>query len=199
VQVSDGAIPVSQTITVTVTDTNERILELTGFDVQKGQTQRSFVRYLDLVFAQSGPELNALLSAGRVQLTRYNLDGSGAGAQVDLNGVLSVAGNTLSFDFGAQGIGGNSNSIAGDGYYTIQLDLDGNGSFETTRQFYRLRGDVNGDRTVTLADAWQIFSALGSNNPESDVNGSGSVDLIDLVFSLLSLGRKLDSVLLIDD
>jgi subtilisin family serine protease len=198
VRVSDGALTDVQTIVVTVTDVNEA-LQLTGFDVQKGQTQRSFVRYLDLAFAESGPELNALLSAGRVQLTRYNLDGSGTGTQVDLNGVLSVAGNTLNFDFGAQGIGGNGNSIAGDGYYTVLLDLDGNGSFETTRRFYRLLGDVNGDRTVTLADAWQIFSALGSNHPEWDVNGSGRVDLIDAIFSLLSLGRKLDSHLLIDD
>jgi hypothetical protein len=172
---------------------------LTGFDVQHGQTQRSYLRYLDLSFAQSGPELDALLSGGRVQLTRYNLSGSDAGSQVNLNGVHYVTANNLSFDFGAQGIGGNRNSIAGDGYYKVQLDLDGNGTFETTRRFHRLFGDVNGDRKVTLADTARVLSNLGSHNPVFDVNGSARVDLVDAVLALLSVGRKLNSQLVIDD
>jgi hypothetical protein len=176
-------------------------LRLAGFDVQKGRTQRSFVRYLDLTFASSSGVAD-LISGGRVKLLRHDLDGNFIGL-VSLSGVLSSSGNTLSFDFGAQGIGGNRNSNAGDGWYQIQLDLDGDGSFETTRSFYRLVGDVNGDRQVTSTYATLIKAAYTTSatayNAERDVNGDGIVNALDWTYASRALNRKLKDGLAIDD
>ncbi|MFM7163147.1 MAG: dockerin type I domain-containing protein, partial [Planctomycetaceae bacterium] len=65
------------------------------------------------------------------------------------------------------------------GYYRLRLDLDGDGSFETTRTFFRLLGDLNGDRSVTEADRSLLASLGGIYDPERDVNGDGVVDARD--------------------
>ena len=71
---------------------------------------------------------------------------AGPATPVNLSGVVTHIGNELLLDFGAAGIGGNRNTTAGDGYYQLSIDLDGDGTFETVEHFYRLLGDVNGDR-----------------------------------------------------
>jgi len=196
VRTTDGG-GLSHTEVITITVAN--VLEVTGFDVQKGQTQRSFLRYLDLTFAESEADIQALITSGRVKLTRYNLDGSGSGDNVDLTGVLSATGNTLAFDFGALGLGGNPNSTAADGWYWVELDLDGDGTFETTRKFYRLLGDVDGDRQVTQTDAALVKAAYNTGDPERNVNGDAVVNALDLTLVLRSLNRKLGTGLWIDD
>ena len=178
----------------TITITN--LSEVTGFDVQKGMRQRSFVRYLDLDFASEAD----VIGTNRVRLTRYNLDGSG-GTAVGLGGLLSTAGPRLSFDFGAQGLGGNRNTNTGDGYYVLGLDLDGNGSFETTRAFYRLLGDANGDRQVNLTDANFILANYGKSGLllEADANGDGLVNSLDRGLALRQFGFFLSPGLWLDD
>ncbi|HUT88817.1 MAG TPA: choice-of-anchor Q domain-containing protein [Thermoguttaceae bacterium] len=173
--------------------------ELVDFDVQHGATERSYVRYLDLIF-ESESGLADLITEGRVTLTRHGLDGSG-GTAVTLGGVLSAVDNRIQFDFGPQGIGGNRNSNVGDGYYQVALDLDDNGTFESTRHFYRLLGDVNGDRTVNSVDVYAILYAYGQSgsNLEEDANGDGCVNALDRVLAMRAVGRSLGAGLLIDD
>ncbi len=170
------------------------VSELTGFDVQHGQTQRSFVRHVDLTFAGAAD----VVAADRVRLIYRGLDGSG-GEEIGLAGVVTAAGDQLRFDFGPQGIGGNRNGPSGDGFYEVGLDLDGDGTFETTRTFYRLFGDVTGDRSVDLRDLFAVVGGLGDTDPERDVNGSGRVDVLDVLFVLFAQRRSLDDGVAVDD
>ena len=92
-------------------------------------------------------------------------------------------------------------SSASDGYYGVGLDLDRNGSFETTRYFYRLAGDVNGDRTVDSADRSAVWAAIGQTGPDlqADANGSGSVNFWDRWMAWSASGHGLDGSLPVDD
>ena len=178
----------------TITRTN--VTRLGGIDVQNGQTQRSYLRALDVLFDQSSGLMD-LINNSRLQLTQFDLNGQ--------NGSLksfptpAVVGNRIRFDFGVQGIGGNRNTNAGDGYYELAVDMDGNGSFETKNYFYRLLGDVNGDRKVDTTDSSLTLSAFGTTNPERDVNGDGFVNANDRTLVLRGLGRKLKESLLLND
>ena len=197
VQVSSSGGPTYQaSLTISVTNVNE----VTGFDVQKGLTERSYIRYVDLVF-ESTFALDSMLGAGRMTLTRYNLDGVSNPVQVNLAGVVSRVGNTLAFNFGSKGIGGNQNSNAGDGYYRLSIDQDGDGAYEATRSFYRLFGDVNGDQMVDDVDESLVVSAYGQrgNLLNADVNGSGAVNSTDRNYVISMRGRKLQAGLLVDD
>ena len=182
--------------TATVSLNVTAVTDLTGIDVQNGQTQRSYLRALDVLFDQSSGLMD-LIDNSRLQLTQFDLNGQ--------NGSLksfptpTVVGNKIHFDFGVQGIGGNRNTNAGDGYYELAVDMDGNGSFETKNYFYRLLGDVNGDRKVDATDSSLTLSAFGTRNPERDVNGDGFVNAIDRTLVLRALGRKLKDDLFLND
>jgi hypothetical protein len=102
-------------------------------------------------------------------------------------------------DFGTSGLGGNRNTNAGDGYYELAMDLDSDGSFETRKYFYRLLGDVNGDRRVDSTDSSLVLNAFSSRNPEYDVNGDGFVNAVDRTLVLRANLRKLKDGLLVDD
>jgi hypothetical protein len=117
------------------------------FDVQRGETQRSTVRYVDITFNPGTVDLGALTAGGRLQLTQYPLTGSSQGTPVSLAGTTSYAGNTLTLDFGAAGLS--------DGYYVLQADLDGDGVFEATWRFYRKTGDMSG--TGLNSNPWIWF------------------------------------------
>lgn len=95
--------------------------------------QRSFVRYLDILFDQAGSDLLNPISNNRLRLTRFDLDGNN-GTIVPLPTTTAV-GSQIQLDFGVQGIGRNRNTNVGDGYYQIALDMDQNGSFETVKRF----------------------------------------------------------------
>ena len=131
-------------------------LGVTSFQVQKGSVERSFVRYLDLGFNQS-VGIQALVDSiqdtanDRVQLIHYDLNGLN-GQRVSLAGKAHTVDQVMAFDFGQNGVSGSPTSTAGDGWYELKLDLDGNGTYETVKHFYRLFGDVNGDRAVDNND-----------------------------------------------
>lgn len=169
-----------------------------ALDVQNGQTQRSFVRNIDLVFGQED-SLEDLLAAGRVQITKSDLNGNNAVALAASAYTASVDGDRLRLDFGVQGIGGNRNTNAGDGYYRVAIDIDGDGEADVFKHFYRLLGDMNGDRKVDLADRTWVMSGLGTNDPERDVNGDGVVNALDNSFLTRAIGRKLKDGLWVDD
>ena len=102
--------------------------------------------------------------------------------------------------FGANGLGGNRNSNVGDGYYRLETDLDGNGSFETAKTFYRLLGDTNGDRTVNDADVANIDAAILSwvYVGDCDLNGDGVVNATDRLFASRYRGRSIAAWLWLD-
>ena len=172
---------------------------ITDFTVQNGMLERSFVRYVAVTFA-TATGVQDLITYNRIQLTQYALDGSG-GTPVSLAGVMSASGNQITLDFGTLGLGGNPNSTVGDGYYDLALDMDADGVFETHRHFYRLLGDVDGDRVVTVTDANLILAAYGHSGPNvnEDVNGDGVVNAADRTLTIRSLGRQLAGRLRIDD
>ena len=193
-------------------------LVLQSFVVQKAAKERSFVRYLDVTFNQSAG-LDALVASvndanpnnDRIRLVRYSLDGSGPGVAVSLRTKVTAVDNVLAVDFGSDGIGGNANSSVGDGYYALQFDLVGNGTFGPAKHFYRLMGDVNGDRTVDSKDYAAIYSTLYKDAPtaavgkvpagtvlDQDVNGDGVVNARDWQLALQGMTHKLARWLVID-
>jgi uncharacterized delta-60 repeat protein/CSLREA domain-containing protein len=185
-----GAPDASATFTLNLTN----VTELNGIDVQKGQSQRSFVRYLDILFDQGGSDLLNLISNNRLQLTRFDLDGNN-GTVVPLPTTTAV-GSQIQLDFGAQGIGGNRNTNVGDGYYQIAVDMDQNGSFETVKSFHRLLGDMNGNGIVDAADKTKILLAQGTPySAENDANGDGAVNITDTSLVTRAFGRKLKNTL----
>jgi len=167
-------------------------------DVQNGQTQRSFVRNVDLVFGEED-SLASLLIAGRVQVTKFDLNGNNGAALAASAFTASVTGDRLRLDFGDQGIGGSRNTNAGDGYYRIGVDIDGDGTADVFKHFYRLLGDVNGDRKVDAADRTRVMSGSGLSVAERDVNGDGVVNSVDLTLVTRALGKKLKDGLWVDD
>ncbi|MBL8814898.1 MAG: hypothetical protein JNL58_02625 [Planctomyces sp.] len=176
---------IEKSFTVMVQD----VTELVGIDVQAGQNQRSFVRYLDAIFDRP-EEITTLLSENHLQLYRFDLNGLNP-QSVPLP-TYSISGNTVQFDFGFQGIGGNRNSNVGDGYYQLVLDSQ-------VRSFHRLLGDVTGDGKVDAADKSQALLANRTAEPESDANGDGLVNLTDISLISRAFGRKIKDDLFTDD
>ncbi len=178
-------------------------LEITSFDIQQGAVQRSFIDHIAISFNQSA-DLQALVDSlgdadpgnDRVQLRRFDLNGDGTGELISLAGKLHAVDRIFEFDFGPEGIGGNRNTILGDGYYELLLDLNGDGDFETELNFHRLLGDVNGDRIVDDLDFAQILGALGQSgdNLDEDVNGDGVVNAQDRSLAVRSRGRVIGAL-----
>jgi hypothetical protein len=146
-----------------------------SLDVEKGRDQRSLVRTVDVTFTTSA-NVQAIVNSvndadggnDRVRLTRFGLDGGGPGAAVALTNVQAVD-RVMALDFGANGLD--------DGYYALAIDLDGDGTIDETLHFYRLRGDVNGDRKVDDVD----IALIGDANKFDweDLNRDGRVDVRD--------------------
>jgi len=173
--------------------------ELVSIDVQRGAVQRSYVRYLDLVF-ESSAGLSQLITEGRVQLTRSTLAGVNP-VWVSLAGKMKVSGNRILIDFGTNGLGGNRNTTAGNGYYNLYVDEDRNGTLDATRHFYRLLGDTNGDRIVNSIDLNNVTKAQGRKGTGlmSDVNGDAKVNATDLSIVNSQLSQALATELPLDD
>jgi hypothetical protein len=190
--------------TITVTDTNTSSLtqsstvsvlaangstNLISYSIQDGSTQRSYIRYLDLYF-DTKVGLPAFVGGAGIKLIRYDLNGLNP-TVVSLSGLISVTGTRVRIDFGANGIGGNRLTNAGDGTYRLSLDLTGDGSFSTMIQFIRLYGDVNGDGVMDARDVslFQTYQLAGDLN--GDINGDGFVDSRDKTAITLAQGRKI--------
>jgi hypothetical protein len=182
-------------------------LELLAFDIQRGAAQRSFIRFVGLQFNSSGglESLRASMTNespedDRLRLRRFELDGTG-GTFAPFASSILIDGASVELDFGILGLGGNPTSALGDGHYILEVDLDGNGTFDTSRRFYRLLGDANGDHQVDDMDLALVNSALGRTGTslEEDVNGDGVVNQIDRILVRRARGRRLGSGLIIDD
>lgn len=173
--------------------TDPRLLDV---EIGNGKTNRSFVRDIDLLFSDM-LVVEQLLQPGRVQVMRRDLNGENPTLLTDTN--LSADGNELRLNFGTQGLGGNRNSNAGDGYYQIGIDMDGDGEFDVYHHFHRLLGDINGDGVVDLSDRNAVMAAMRTQDLNGDVNGDGIVNSAD--FSLVSraIRRKLKDGLWVDE
>jgi surface-anchored protein len=169
-------------------------------DVATGQQQRSFVRDLDLVFL--GEEsLDEIADLSRIRLTQYDVAGENGFDILDPARFpnMSVDGNVLSLDWGSQGIGGNRSTTLGNGLYRLSVDIDGDGEYDVDKYFHRLFGDVDGDGSVDQADLDQIIASIGTNDPESDVDGNRRVNAIDRILASRSLGQHLADGIHLDD
>jgi hypothetical protein len=164
--------------------------------VQQGGTGRSFVRYVDLNI-NDATTVNTLVSslsgsAPKIRITNTGLDGKAKRAVV-IKGLTKASGNMVKIDFGTKGVGGNAATNVGDGSYLIEMDLDGNGSFETSQRFFRLLGDVNGDKIVDAKDTALVKASLnktGSNLP-ADTNGDGKVNASDTSYVARAQRRRI--------
>jgi hypothetical protein len=190
-----GGLSLDKSLTINVQNVNE----LVSFDVQHGAAQRSYIRYIDLLF-ESSTGLSQLISEGRFHLTRFTLGGINP-VNVSLAGKLRFSGNRVTVDFGTNGIGGNRNGATGNGYYNLTVDTDRNGTYETQRHFYRLLGDANGDRVVNATDQSIVQAAQGKTgaNLNADVNGDGVVNSTDRDLVKKQLGVRLAAGLPLDD
>jgi hypothetical protein len=128
----------------------------------------------------------------RISLTNTGLTGT-AKTAVALKGFVKTNGNQIHIDFGSKGLGGNAASNAADGSYLISLDLDGNGSLETTQRFWRLLGDVNGDKVVDAKDTVVVNTNLNKSgvNIPGDTNGDGKVNSTDVTYVKNAQKRKI--------
>ena len=176
-------------------------LQATGIDVQNGANQRSYVRSLDVLFS-TATGLSDLLAAGRVKVERFGIDATsvnpGTGSLVTGFG-LTQADRSLRLDFGVGGLGGLN--AAGNGFYRILIDQDGNNSFgdpgDAAFEFFRLLGDANGDGKVDNTDASFVTSQVGrsGNNLDADLDGNGVVNSLDQLFTSQQQGKKLEDLL----
>jgi len=187
--------PVTQNFILTVTTA------VTGFDVSQGQSQRSYIRYLDVTMANSTEAANLASNLSRVRLIKSDLNGIGS-TPVALTGQVTAIGNRIAINFGAAGLGASRNSNAADGYYTLGLDLDNDGNFETSLFFHRLFGDANGDGVVDATDDTAVTNGTKTSvpyNPNLDTNGDGTVNSNDVQYVRRALGRRIKAGLLITD
>ena len=114
---------VTQNFVLTITT------DVTGFDLSKGQTQRSYVRYIDLTLANSTLANTLASNLSRLQLTKSSLTGDGASNVAIPPSVVSVVGNQLKLDYGPSGLGASQNTSNGDGYFTLGVDLNNDGLY----------------------------------------------------------------------
>jgi hypothetical protein len=175
-------------------------LRALDIDVHLGMQQRSWIRYLDILFSQTSG-ITALANSNRIRVERFSVDttsaagaAAGTGASVAVNS-FQTTDSRLRLDFGSNGLGGLRQ--AGDGFYRVRLDMDGDTAFDGTDdaqfEFFRLFGDVNGDSRVDEADSRFVASQLGRTGPtlEADADGSGAVNTLDRQYTIQRRGRHL--------
>lgn len=182
-----------QNVTITVTT------GIISFDVSKGLSQRSYIRYVDLTLANAATASAIVSSGTRLSLTRSDLDGNGSTA-VSLSGFVTTVGGRIALDFGTVGIGNARNTSLADGYYKLAVDLDNDGLKEAEFAFFRMFGDLNGDREVNSTDlAIATTGARSAYSAEADANGDGFVTSTDVLYVRRTLNRRLRNGLWLAD
>ena len=168
--------------------------------VQDGSAGRSYVRYVTLNFETELALADVVASLGtstpRIRLVYGGAGGKTWAARNLTSSMVSQVGNQLRIDFGAEGIGGNRNSQAGDGLYRLRVDLDGDGTSENIANFFKLFGDVDGNGIVNKTDTSLVTAAQGTTgvNLAADTDGDGDVDAADLANVKKRQGAKVTPV-----
>ncbi len=178
-----------------------------GINVQEGSIGRSYIRYLDLDFKRATGLQSLIDSLNTTNpllvLNFLGLNGTGnANVPLFASEVSIVNSNTLRIDFGRGGITGDPTSSGGDGYYQISVESQ-NAATITTKTFFRLFGDVNGDGVVDNSDIAIVNAAIGrsGSNLAADLDGSLAVNTIDLQYArnAKKKGNELSFDLHLDD
>jgi hypothetical protein len=189
--------------------------QFTGLTIQHGEVERSFIEYVDLDFNQGGAQLQAFYNrlianpGAYLQMVERPL-GASTNQTISLTGVtfvLDLVDHLIEIDFGQYGLGGvgrNGATLANywkamsaaDGWYELNLDATGTGTFNSSSphdSFERLLGDTNGDGTIDATDAalvalyqGQAATGLIAN---ADLNGDGVIDSTDTYLVGKSKGR----------
>jgi hypothetical protein len=167
-------------------------LGVEAVQIDTGGSQRSVVRSVTVVF--TGP---ATLASGAFELTQTGVNGIAVGLNVVTQLVAGRTVATLTFRDSADS---GSSSLA-DGNYRLTiraagvtdssgqpLDGDGNGLIggDNVSAFFRLFGDVSGDRAVDGVDLTAFRNAFGTVSTDAgyvaflDFNGDGAIDGTDL-------------------
>ena len=162
-----------------------------------GLTGSSPSSYVQLVWYGEG------LNSGSMPKGSVNLFDTGTTASV------SLTGNDLSINFGANGITslltengvsgtGNPTKTFGDGWYALGINVTGNASNGPTfwLPFIRLLGNTDGDGVVTgpyptpNTDAYAVYRAQGQSGSllDPDVNGDGTVNSKDVLETAAAKG-----------
>ena len=181
----DSTLGSQATATLTITPAPQ----FQGINVQEGSIGRSYIRYLDLHF-KGATGLQSLIDSLNTTnpllvLNFLGLNGTGnANVPLFASEVSIVNSNTLRIDFGRGGITGDPTSSGGDGYYQISVESQDAATI-TTKTFFRLFGDVNGDGVVDNSDIAIVNAAIGrsGSNLAADVDGSLAVNTIDLQYA----------------
>jgi hypothetical protein len=170
-----------------------------GIDVQLGASQRSYIRFVDVLFNDENG-LDDLLLLNPLQVERFALDATdvtpGSGIEVDTFSTTQ-AGDRLRLDFGLNGITGNRNTNAGDGFYRVLVDGNGDGDYadavDAAFEFSRILGDADGDSDVDSNDIDVINSQNGrvGSNLNGDIDGSGNVNFFDRIRTNPQIGKEL--------
>ena len=175
-------------------------LEVTHLLVQGGEAERSFINVIALDFKAAdggnGTPLAEPIAEGRITLIRHPISGliSPNDPTIPIGGLQEVIDHAIEIGFGKYGLGGVargnlslndywSDMAGGDGYFEVDVDLNGDGTIEPSEHFffYRLLGDVDGRQTVDTTDVNEITAALGQSGVliPMDVSGGGTVDPTD--------------------
>lgn len=209
------------------TSTQTFTLAHTGLQLQRGSANVSNIRYLDFITSDSSVWSDIISSVStaspRLRLKRTRTASTGGGSAIsppqDITLTTSGASKNVDvnstnvgivFDFGSAGIGGGGNGIATyDGIYELSVDLDNDGTFETTQNFHRLLGDMNGSGIVDSTDgsviqtflnagAWSYQSAftnlfLAEGRWLGDANLSGTINALDTNIRTFQNGRRVSA------
>jgi hypothetical protein len=188
---ADNGVGTAATQAFTLTVVNQ----LSNIQVSKGMIQRSYLRYMDLAMSSNAVATQLASNAStRMKLIKRDLNGNNP-QEMPLTGLVSASDSVVTIDFGASGIGGARNTNAADGYYTLELDMDSDGTLETKFSFYRLFGDTNGDGKVDQADVNNVAAAMTAYSAEFDLNSDGRVNTADLLYVRRALNRSVNSSL----
>ncbi|MEM6779115.1 MAG: hypothetical protein AAF670_15765, partial [Planctomycetota bacterium] len=171
---------------------------LRDVDIQNGARQRSYIRNIDLRFTPAsslGAIVNSLADSDpdndRLILEKMPAGSGGTAERVDLTGRVTRGEGMLQVDFGEAGLGGDPRSAGANGDYRFTMQLGADNSSRTF-DFHRLLGDANGDGLVDRIDMMDVLAGLRTPHENADIDGDGSIDLVDRGITQRELGQSIN-------
>jgi len=168
---------------------------VTAVTVGDGTTQRSNVTSVKITF-NAAPTLTGTIAQEFTLVRTKKANGGGADTTTVTIANASVSGNvvTLSGFSGAAAVTGTGFTSLADGGYTLTVNAaftglssnftlaDNGQSSASAGSFFRLAGDINGDRSVGGTDITPFVNGFGSVGPglAGDINLDGHVGGTDI-------------------
>jgi hypothetical protein len=172
-----------------------------GLNVNMQFVGRSWLRGLELVIVDMAraKAITASLTSRSPQMTLLKWATPSHGVpklfvnplQISLSDKVALTSTGVNISLG------ETFTTATDGLYELQVDLDGDGTLETSYWFIRILGDVTGDGKVSPEDTNAIQTCLLSGQPtppqcvSADANGDKKINVLDLNISTFQRGRSL--------